>query len=219
LNNVAVIGINIYAGLLLAELNFEPQCQDFISAHPHITSLVSPVLMFIGMYSASYPEMHPEWAGWSTGMLTFGRYIFPLGVEFGRFYPALGANLIVLGIFFNDTAKRILSHPALCWLGRLSLGIYLLHPILIRTVLTWMLYGFSSWPPSPGKDDEGKDIFGGWIPLTSGWVVVFALPVFFFLLLRLAQLWAEHVDPWCAEATNWLERKTFTDETKLVLMA
>ena len=150
-------------------------------------------------------------------MLTFGHYIFPLGADFSRFYPALGANFLILGVFINSTARRILSHPTLCWLGKLSLGIYLLHPPLIRTFLTWMLYGFSSWPKSPGKDEQGIDIFGGWIPLPSPWVVVFALPIFFYSLLRLAQLWADHVDPWCARATNWLEEKTFGDEAKSVV--
>ncbi|MCJ1472706.1 hypothetical protein MMC13_001355 [Lambiella insularis] len=210
-----VIGMNIYAGMLLAELTFDPDVQSFVVDHSHLSSFLSFPLMILGTYIISYPEENPEWATWSNGLLRLGYHIFPDGAEFARFYPALGTNILLLGIFFNATAKRLFASQALCWLGKMSFAVYLIHGPLIRSVLTWMLYGASAQPLPLGKDDNGNDLPPAWIPLVSRWLVFFILPVFYILLYRLAQLWTCYVEPWCGLATSLIEEKVFRDDSRL----
>ena len=147
-------------------------------------------------------------------MINIGHYIFPANSEYGRFYPGLGANLLTLGIIFNSTAKKILSHSALCWLGKLSFAIYLLHAPLLRTLLTWMLYAPSSRPPSPGKDNDGNDLPPEWVPPVSRWLCFILVPLWYVMIYKIAQAWVAYVDPWCSRVTNWLEDKAFREEGK-----
>lgn len=207
--------MNIYVGMLLAELTFDLDVQSFISDHSHIFSFLSSLLIILGTFIISYPEENPEWASWSNGLLHFGYHIFPDGAEFARYYPALGSNILLLGVFFNTTAKRILSCSALCSLGRLSYAVYLLHGLLMRSLLTWMLYGSLSQPPAPGTDAEGHDLPPVWIPMVSRWLVFIILPLFYFVLYRAAHLWTLYVDPWCGFATNWIEEKVSRDDSRL----
>lgn len=161
----------------------------------------------------SYPEENPSWARWSQNLFLLGDYIFPKNSEFARYYPGLGANVLTLGIMFNDTAKRLLSTSFFCWMGKLSFPIYLLHAPLIRTVLAWVLFG-ASIRPDQGKDDEGNQLPPGWLPIANRWVVVLALPMFYVFLYRVANLWAQHVDPFCGRVTNWFEELVFRDDAK-----
>ncbi|MCJ1254577.1 hypothetical protein MMC24_002392 [Lignoscripta atroalba] len=209
----ALIGINIYAGLLFAELSLDPTVQSFISDHQPTFSASSCFLIVLGFFFMSYPEDHPEWARWSTALSDLGGLIFPQGAETARFYPAVGTNVLVLGIILNPTTKRILSNSVLCWMGKMSFGVYLLHAPLIRTLLTWMLFGLSSRPPG-GKDKDGHDLPPGWVPLASRWLSVFAIPLFYVVLYRAAHLWVLHVDPLCGRVTNWVEEKVFREDAR-----
>ncbi len=42
---------------------------------------------------------------------------------------ALGAGMFLLALLYWEPAKRLFSHPLLVWLGQLSFGLYLLHPL------------------------------------------------------------------------------------------
>ena len=141
--------------------------------------------------------------------------MFPQGVELARYYPGVGINLLAAGVMFNDTAKKILAHSFFCWMGKLSFAIYLLHAPLIRTVLTYVLFGFSV-RPSGGKDEHGRDLPPSFLPVANRWVCVFAIPLFYVFLYRVASLWASHVDPLCGRITNWFEDLVFRDEAKAV---
>jgi hypothetical protein len=211
---IAVIGINVYAGLIMAELTYYPEVQDFVERRPLLISILSSLSIFLGMFAISYPEEHPEWAVWSNGMLKFGKSIFPTNAEFARFYPGLGAQLICYGVMFNKTARAIFSSSWPCFFGKVSFAIYLIHAPLIRTVLTWGLFGFSTRPPSPGNDKDGHPIPQPWVPLTSKWLAVFLIPIWYVFLYRMALLWISYVDPLCARATNWIEEKIFREENR-----
>ena len=207
----AVIGTNIYAGLALAELSLDSNVQSFITDRPIIVSLISSTFIIFGLYVVSYPEENPEWARWSMGLMNLGHYIFPQGSEYARFYPGLGSDLLTFGVAFNTTAKRLLSHSALCWMGKMSFAIYLLHAPLIRTVLTWMLFGISPRPPPPLP---GQNLPPEWIPIISHWAVIIIVPLFYIILYRIAQMWVLHVDPWCGRVTSWIEDRVFREESK-----
>ena len=199
----------------MAEITFYPEIWEYVEGRPITFSILSSSMILLGIFAISYPESNPEWAAWSRAMLAFGHYIFPERAEYARFYPAVGAQLICYGCLFNATAKRLLQTSWPCFLGRVSFAIYLLHAPLIRTVLTWMLYGASSRPPSPGKDEHGNKLPPGWVPLASRWATFFLIPLWYVLLYRVAALWVTHVDPFCGRITNWIEEKIFRSEERV----
>jgi hypothetical protein len=212
---LAVVGFNVYLGMLLAEITFDPDIQAVIADHNLIRTFTSAMAIVIGLYFASYPEEHPEWTRWSNGLTLLGNYMFPKSVEFSRFYAALGVQILAVGIMFNNTAKKLLSNSFFLFMGKLSFPIYLLHAPLIRTVLTYALFGFSV-RPSGGKDEQGKDLPPGFRPLASRWVCVFAIPLFYVFLYRVAALWAAYVDPFCGRVMNWFENLVFRDDAKVI---
>ena len=198
----------------MAELTYSPAVQEYIEDRPVTFAVLSSSSIVLGIFTISYPEENPEWADWSKGMLQLGHYIFPAGSEFNRFYPGMGAQLICFGIMFNATAKRLLSTAWPCYLGKVSFAIYLLHAPLLRTVLTWMLFGLSHRPPSPGADKEGEPLPQPWVPLFSRWATFVLIPLFYVILYRTAALWVHYVDPFCGRVTNWIEERIFRDESK-----
>lgn len=210
--SAAGIGINIYMGMIMAEMNFTPEVHQFAENRPITTSVVSGLLILTGFFCNSFPEASPDWAGWSRAMLRLGAHIFPQHAEQARFYPGLGAQMVCLGIMFNGTAKRILSSPWLCWFGKVSWPVYLIHGTLIRVILAPLLFGLSERPPWPGNDQDGKPLPQPWRPLYSRWILLAAIPFFYVLLYRLALFWASHVDPLCGRITNWVEAKVFRPE-------
>ena len=208
----AVIGINIFAGMTLAELTCSPEFNDYADSRPITTEVLSACALVLGIIGCSFPEDHAEWAGWSQSMLDFGYYLFPGGAEQSRFWPALGSQLLCLGIMYNKTAKALFSSSFPCFLGKYGYAIYLTHAPFMRTTLTWMLYGLSVRPPSPGEDEEGNPIGQPWIPQTSPWITIIALPSWFFLLYRMAHLWVGYVEPFAARVTDWCEETMWRDD-------
>ena len=210
---LALVGFNVYCGIILAELTLDSDVQHFAALHHYVRSVTSAVLITLGLFFMSYPEENPSWARWSQNLTSLGKYMFPVNAEYARYYPGLGVNLLTLGVMFNDTAKKILSTSFFCWMGKLSFPIYLLHAPLIRTVLAWVLFG-ASVRPDQGNDEEGNQLPPGWLPIANRWIVVMALPLFYVFLYRVAHLWAQYVDPFCGKVTNWFEELVFRDDAK-----
>ena len=198
----------------MAELTYYPEFNNFIEERPLTFTLVSPALILLGLLSMSYPEEHPEWTQWSSAMFRLGHYIFPRGAEFARFYPGMGAQLVCFGALVGAPAKRWLSSPWPCFLGRVSFAIYLLHAPLLRTLLTWMLFGLSTRPPSPGVDEHGNPLPQPWVPITSQWGKFFVIPLWYVMLYKIATYWVAFVEPFCGRVTNWIEERIFRDDSK-----
>ena len=211
---VALVGFNIYCGILLAEVSLDPDIQDRANRHPYLRSTLSAACIILGLFFCSYPEEKPEWARWSKFMRSLGNYMFPTGVEYARYYPGLGANILTLGVMFNDTAKTVLSQRLFLFLGKLSWPVYLLHAPLIRTVLTWILFGFSKRKDN-GLDDKGHKLPPGWLPVANNMVIFIAVPCFYIFLYRVANLWANYVDPIAGKITQQFEDLVFKDEAKV----
>ena len=209
----ALVGFNIFCGILLAEVSLDADIQEWVARHPYLRSIVSASLIILGLFFCSYPESKPEWARWSNAMMEAGHWIFPKGVEYARYYPGLGANVLTVGIMFNTTAKSILSQRLFLFLGKLSWPVYLLHAPLIRTVLTWVLFGFSKRKDN-GVDDKGHKLPPGWLPVAGNMVIFIAVPLFYVFLYRIANLWATYVDPIAGKITQSFEDAVFRDEAK-----
>ncbi|KAL8742440.1 MAG: hypothetical protein Q9190_005076 [Brigantiaea leucoxantha] len=188
----ALVGFNIFCGMFLAELSIDPDIASFFADHPVLQSIGSSTLIIAALFFASYPEENPSWARWSNGLTQLGHYMFPSGVEYARYYPGLGADMLALGVLYNTTAKKILSSS---------------------TVLAWALFGASTRPPQ-GKDSHGNELPPGWLPIANRWVVLFVIPLFYVFLYRVAGLWAQYVDPKCTQVTQWFEEMVFRDDAK-----
>jgi hypothetical protein len=197
--------INIYAGILLAELN-----TDYGA---NATSLISwpwsTLMIVFGLFLASFPEGNPSWMPWSRAVEAVGQALVPNGGEVNRHVVSLGATIFMFGIFFSRNARRLLSQPFLNFLGRISFPIYLLHNTLIRTVLSWVLY----WQSIVSKglrpvDEEGKTVV---YEVPGGFTFAIVMPLFYLTLIYVSYLWTIHVDPRCERVVSWLSKKAFGD--------
>lgn len=71
----------------------------------------------------------------------------------------------------------------------------------MKTLLTWLVYLPSYLNPKFREDGTQEDLERG--PLLQ-FVVV--LPIFYWVLYRLADLWVKYVDPVCAKITDGVVR-------------
>ncbi|OQD73545.1 hypothetical protein PENDEC_c014G06124 [Penicillium decumbens] len=132
----ALMEMNIYAGMFLAELNADYRT----NASSLISWPLSTLMMLFGLFLASFPDENPSWMPWSRAVDAVGQSLIPNGGELNRHVVSLGTTIFVFGVFFSSHARRLLAHPFMNFIGRISFPIYLLHNTLIRTVLSWVLY-------------------------------------------------------------------------------
>jgi hypothetical protein len=198
------VELNIYVGMFLADLNAD--------LGPSAASLlprpVSALIIFVGLYIASFPEEHPDWRSWSHSIELLAQHFIPDGAELNRHVVSIGTTLIVYGVFFSRDARHLLSNPAMNFLGRISFPVYLLHNTLMRTVLAWLIYGRSAW--KVGLDSRDRE--GNPLVLERGGFFTFAIgiPIFYAVLLATAYLWTVYVDPLCEKLVSWLAKKAFS---------
>lgn len=203
--------MQFFFGLFLADLqtSYPPQTRSRLEPDAKSASrfrfqnFLGPLLVLTGLVLASYPEDHTEYQQWSRVLQRLSAWILPAGYDVPRYFTAFGLELIVLGIHFSPTMRNLLSNPTLLWLGRNSFAVYLLHGSLIRSVLTWMLYGIRA--PREFVGDDGQ-ILREQLLMKGKWAVAFWVPVWFCLLYTCAEAWTRVVDPWCARVTVALER-------------
>lgn len=153
----------------------------------------------------SFPSKKPEWAGWSNTLNHIGHTIFPQGGETWSSWASTGSLFLLAGIVLSEPLQKFLSHSAFLWLGAHSFPIYLIHGPLLRSFLNWMLFVFVA--PEWYEEKEGDVITKRWARyhLPPAWKFIIALPIFFAVLLWLAQLWTAKIETRCGRLTKWLE--------------
>ncbi|KAJ5216790.1 hypothetical protein N7468_009798 [Penicillium chermesinum] len=157
-----------------------------------------------------FPDDNAGLMPWSRTIEYLTCFIIPEGAEVNRFVVTIGTTIFVFGVFFSADARRLLSHPIMNFLGRISFPIYLIHNTLIRTVLTWLLYRHSAYSKGlDNVDHEGNPVF-----LDRGGCLTFivAIPLFYIILIYLAHMWTVHVDPRCEKAVSWIKRLVFGED-------
>ncbi|KAJ5217944.1 uncharacterized protein N7498_000043 [Penicillium cinerascens] len=201
----ALMEMNVYAGIFLAELN-----TDYgNTAGSLIPWPISALMMLFGLFLASFPEENPRWTIWSRAIDAAGLSLVPNGGEVNRYVVSLGTTIFVFGVFFSCHARRLLAHPFMNFLGRISFPIYLLHNTLIRTLLTWVLYRHSFLMNGLHPEDkEEKPMFYG---RGGAFNFAFAMPLFYLILVYVSYLWTIYVDPCTEEVVSWLSTKAFGD--------
>jgi peptidoglycan/LPS O-acetylase OafA/YrhL len=203
--------MQFFLGTFLSDLSQHPGHVNWMATHRWPTMILSPILLIVGMFFASYPGDHPEYMPWSQWLLDLSLYIFPEKPDIPRSYTGLGMVFIAVGIHFSNPIKNALSNKYFLWLGKNSFAVYLIHGTLIRTVLAWCYYGIVV-PPNV-TNEKGESVNGPALHLDSRWRFWFWLPLWFALLYFTAYLWTKYVDPFCAHVTQRLENYCFEDTT------
>ncbi|KAH0548048.1 hypothetical protein GP486_008211 [Trichoglossum hirsutum] len=203
-----LVGTNVAAGILLAELSQHPITHR-LSSHSSYGS-IPPILLFLsGLYCCSFPEHHPDWSPWFFPLYEFGAKHFPAGAEISRNWNLVGAHLVIVGVVFSQHLMRALSHPIFLFLGGISFPLYLLQGPTIRSVLSWVLFGFAS-PVTLEEALEGGDVLIKSVrPIPSTWIVCVVLVFYFGFLFWVSNLWSTYVDPYFAWVTQQMEVYVF----------
>jgi peptidoglycan/LPS O-acetylase OafA/YrhL len=187
--------------MFLAELNadFGP---DATSVMPRA---VSALMVVFGLFLSSIPEENADWMPWSRVIVWTASMIVPAGGEINRYVVSVGTTMVMYGVFFSPDARRILAHPVMNFLGRISFPVYLLHNTLIRTVLSWMVYRHDFMMQGLHPVDENGNprwlARGGFV---SFWTSILA---FYACLIYSAHLWTIHVDPHCEKVVTWMSNR------------
>lgn len=210
MQRVVLVGLSTMVGMLLAQLQ--------VDLGPGTSSMlptpVPSLIMILGLFLWCFPLHNPDWASWSHVLAETLRFVGPPTTDdiLSRYYTSLGASLVMIGILFSPTAKRILTLPFFNFLGRCSFAVYLLHNMLMRSVLVWILYGYTAWT-TPVLDDDGKAIE---LKRPGPLGFCFGIPLFYVLIYAVAYLWTKYVDVFCVWLTKCLCDFTFKPEEKMM---
>ena len=204
--------MQFFFGMFLADLSNHAPIQQWASTRAWTRTILSPALLLIGLFLASYPEDHAEWMSWSASMYKFSTYIIPEGYDTPRFFTGFGLELVTLSIHFSPCLKDLLSNRFFLWLGKQSFAVFLIHGTLIRWVLAWGVYGVTL--PQAFQDENGTWQAGPHLTMRGPLVVALWLPLWFILLYSLANLWVMFVDPVCARWTLAMEKYVLPENGK-----
>ena len=193
--------MSVFSGVMFAELNH--------SSYPFQLSRFSPIfappLVLLSLVLMSFPADFQGQAPWSRFLLNLHYKIAPESADVARFWPAVGAQLLITTIICSPHLRRALSHRWLLWLGKISFPLYLLHGPFIRTVLAWLLLARQSLTQI--KEDDGSLHLR--YPLPGLGTFLIALPVFLVILLSCTHVWAVKVEPWFGVITKEAETLMF----------
>ena len=190
---------------MLAELANDPYVAPYMN-DPGVGLLSAAAAMVVlGLYCISYPEANPALTKWSVGLTDVGLILFPASGELDRFWPAVGSQMIVVGLFFMPYLKGLLSWSPLVFMGKVSFAIYLIHGPLMRCLLAWMVFGLSE-KPVPQIDPVTDELRAtAWVPEYSKMVTGLAIVIFYLAVYKIAGLWVRWVDPACSRVAKRLE--------------
>ena len=200
----AIVGLNVYAGIMLAELNY--------SRYPLLLSQYSPYfappLVLASLVFMSFPSQFHNHAPWSEILLRWHYNIAPTNAEVQRFFPSLGAQLLVLTAVLSPHLRRLLSLRYFLWLGKISFPLYLLHGSIMRTILAWVLFARSELVEMQERSGEQTYILMRY-PIPGYTMFFISLPVFFVILFTLTHIWTQKVEPYFGVVTKMAEDLMF----------
>lgn len=190
--------------MLMADFTQSPATREATSKWRRSMTIGSLCMIALGLYICSFPEDHSEWTSWSHRIAGAIKILIPRNGELSRYVHSVGAQVFVLGIQFSDIAKKVLSHDVLVWMGKTSFAVYLIHPLFIRTVLVWVMYGNVTLPQD--YDESGKPLEPGILIWGKESGVTFtALALFYVVVYAASNYWTLHVEAWCVRVLDDLE--------------
>lgn len=191
-----MVGVNVFSGVLLAELNHS----DFPLRFAKLSPFFAPPLAVCGLVLMSFPSQFQDWAPWSDFLVRWFWKIAPVNAEMMRFWPTLGAQILTFTIVMSPHLRRVLSHRWFLWLGKISFPLYLLHGSFMRSVLAWLLF---SRQQLTEIEEEGQKHTRYPLPGIPTFVLV--MPVFFVILFTATHFWAVKVEPYFGVMTKVAE--------------
>ncbi|KAJ5590693.1 hypothetical protein N7450_004665 [Penicillium hetheringtonii] len=202
------VGMNIFAGMMLAEFSFHSSQKSSTSyLKPRALFQIIPYsLVLLGLYLCSFPDQYAEQTAWSSQLARIGDVIFPKNSNVSRYFASIGAQMVCLGVMLSPTLRQALSNRVLLWLGSISFPLYLIHGPLMRSVLVYLLYLPMSFGFKPARLADGTPDPESYIPTPNACRLVVILCLFFSFLLYVVRLWSIHVEPKLGTATQSLER-------------
>ena len=182
---------------MLAEFNIS----DYPLRLSRVSPLFAPPIVLLSLILMSFPANFQGQAPWSRFLLNLHYKIAPGGADPARFWPAVGAQLLIMTIICSPHLRRALSHKWLLWLGKISFPLYLLHGTFIRTVLAWLLMANQSLTQI--REDDGSVNMR--YPLPGVGTFLIAMPVFLVILFSCTHVWAIKLEPWFGVITKEAE--------------
>ena len=219
----ARIGLNVYAGIFLAELSMAfplPNAESSSSFRDQAHYILPLILAFFAVLTMGHPSEKDHFAMWTRMYKKLAVHIFPTGADYHYFWCTIGEQMLMVSIMFSADLQKILSHPIMLWLGRISFAIYLLHGFIVRTFMLWLLYGLREPIWLYSKDNAGN-VDEAWeaLPNPHGWMYPVCFAVTFALLLFLSHIFTEYVEQFCAFVTRKLEEVTCPQSAKSAKVA
>jgi peptidoglycan/LPS O-acetylase OafA/YrhL len=202
------VGYTVLGGILLAEFSVSPLPAK-LAGFPLVSTVLSPILVLIGLVLMSFPSSNPDSTAWSATLKYIFATVFPPSVHFSfpRFIGSTGALILCFAILISPHLRRALSVKPLRWLGKLSFPIYLLHGTVMRTVLAWVVFAgqpLEAFPlerPTEERDTIYRFAQPGTARIATGIVLMAAVT------LGASHLWANNFEPAFGKITAWAESK------------
>lgn len=199
-----MVSVNCFAGILLSELNHS----DYPLRLASISHFLAPPMAAIALVLMSFPSQFQEWAPWSKFLLDWFRILSPENAELSRFWPTIGAQLLCLTVVLSPHLRRVLSHPYLLWLGKVSFPLYLLHGSFMRSILSWLLFARQDLMEFEEREGDQTSIVMKY-PLPGYPTFIVVAPLFFVTLFSVTHVWAMKVEPQFAIITKKAEDLMF----------
>ncbi|KAL2053682.1 hypothetical protein ABVK25_005986 [Lepraria finkii] len=181
---------DIFLGIMLAELNHS----EIPLALSQFSPLFAPPMVIASLVLMSFPSEFHTWAPWCKFLLEWFYKLSPTNAELSRFWPTIGAQLLILTCVLSPHLRRALSHKYLLWLGKISFPLYLLHGSFMRSLLSWMLFARSKLVEMEERNGDQTYIVMRY-PLPGYTTFFIAMPIFFGALFAAAHYWANKVEP------------------------
>lgn len=181
---------DIFLGIMLAELNHS----EIPLALSQFSPLFAPPMVIASLVLMSFPSEFHTWAPWCKFLLEWFYKLSPTNAELSRFWPTIGAQLLILTCVLSPHLRRALSHKYLLWLGKISFPLYLLHGSFMRSLLSWMLFARSKLVEMEERNGDQTYIVMRY-PLPGYTTFFIAVPIFFGALFAAAHYWANKVEP------------------------
>jgi peptidoglycan/LPS O-acetylase OafA/YrhL len=119
-------------------------------------------------------------------------------------YTLFGAAILIFSIHFSGFLRLIFSHRYPVFLGSISFPLYLLHSLMMRSILVWVVFGLlpssvpERWIPI-GSNPQRI------IPVLSASMTLIAFGSWLALLMYLSTLWRDRVDRLSVTFAQWAE--------------
>ncbi|KAL8699483.1 MAG: hypothetical protein Q9224_001389 [Gallowayella concinna] len=191
-----MVGVNVFTGIILAELNHSEYPLRFSKLSP----ILAPPLVVCGLVLMSFPSQFQDWAPWSDFLQRMFFKIAPRNAEMSRFWPTIGAQVLTFTVVMSPHLRRALGHRWFLWLGKISFPLYLLHGSFMRSILAWMLF---SRQHLTEIEEEGHKYTR--YPLPGRLTFVVVMPIFMLLLFTATHFWAIKVEPHFGKITKMAE--------------